>query len=89
MTKQSRKKKEEPVPDLSVSPGEETKERVRRHIRNRNDVITDDDIKNVKIDLSIPHAPGEEPLPIPDDKQRPKDEDKDHTYITPWDVLDE
>lgn len=65
------------------------KEIVKRHLSNKNDKITDDDFKNLKIDLSIPKDKAHEPLPIKEDNDRPKDVDKDHAIITPWDVLKE
>ena len=64
-------------------------ERVRRHVQDKNDIITEDDLRDLETGTSVPTEPGNEPLPIPDDKNRPKDEDKNHRYTTPWDVLDE
>lgn len=62
---------------------------VKRHLSNKHDKITDDDFKNLEIDLSIPHDKAHEPLPIKKGKERPKDVEKDNTIITPWDVINE
>lgn len=83
MPKEPRKKQ-----NPQMTPGE----RVRQHIQDKNDVITDEDIKNLNTETGTPsnnNEPGNEPLDIKEDKNRPKDEDKDHRYVTPWDVLDE
>ncbi len=85
MSKPTNNEKEKIIPHVAASSGETASQIVRRHIRDKNDVITEEDIKNVKIDFSIPT---EEPLTIPD-KEHPKDVGKDHPYITPWDVLSE
>ena len=58
-----------------------------RHIQNENDVITDEDFKNLDIGLDISKDTVHQPLPISDDPDRPKDEDKDPKVITPWDVI--
>ena len=65
------------------------KEIVKRHLSDRHDKITDDDLRNLKIDLSIPEDKAHEPLPIKKGKDRPKDVEKDNTIITPWDVINE
>jgi hypothetical protein len=69
--------------------GRTTKEIVKRHLSNKNDKITKDDLETLKIDLSLPKGKGNEPLPIKPGKERPKDEDKDNTVTTPWDVISE
>lgn len=65
------------------------KEIVKRHLSNKHDKITDDDFKNLKIDLSVPKDKAHEPLRIKKGKQRPKDVEKDNTITTPWDVISE
>lgn len=65
------------------------KEIVKRHLSNKHDKITDDDLKNLKIDLSIPKDKAHEPLPIKKGKTRPHDVEKDNTITTPWDVISE
>ena len=62
---------------------------VKRHMSNKDDKITDEDFKNLRIDLSLPTDKAHEPLPIKPGKERPKDADKDNTITTPWDVISE
>jgi hypothetical protein len=67
---------------------EVTKRKIRRHIRDINDVITDKDIKNAKVpglEETPPSLPGKV------DKKQPKNivDDKPGNPVTPWDVLDE
>ena len=62
---------------------------VKRHLSNKDDKITKEDLKNLKIDMSLPKDKAHEPLPIKNDKERPKDADKDNTITTPWDVISE
>jgi len=69
--------------------GKTAKEIVKRHLSNKDDKITNEDLKNLKIDLSLPKDKAHEPLPIKNDKERPHDEDKDNTITTPWDVISE
>lgn len=73
----------------SISKKKTAKEIVKRHLSNKHDKITDDDFKNLEIDLSIPKDKAQEPLPIKKGKQRPKDVEKDNTITTPWDVISE
>jgi hypothetical protein len=60
---------------------------MNKHIQDENDVITDEDFKNLNIDLEISKDTAHQPLEIPDDTERPKDEDKDPKILTPWDVI--
>jgi len=69
--------------------GKTAKEIVKRHLSNKDDKITNEDLENLKIDLSLPKDKAHEPLPIKNDKERPKDADKDNTITTPWDVISE
>ena len=69
--------------------GKTAKEIVKRHLSDKNDKITKEDFETLKIDLSLPKGRGNEPLPIKPGKERPKDEDKDSTVTTPWDVISE
>jgi hypothetical protein len=62
---------------------------VKRHLSDKDDKITNEDFENLKIDLSLPKDKAHQPLPIKNDKQRPKDSDKDNTITTPWDVISE
>ena len=69
--------------------GKTSDEIVKRHLSNKDDKITKEDLENLKIDLSIPKDKAHEPLPIKNDKDRPKDAEKDKTITTPWDVIGE
>ena len=73
----------------STSKGKTSKEIVKRHLSNKDDKITEDDLKHLRIDLSIPKDKAHEPLPIEKEKERPKDSEKDNTTLTPWDVISE
>ncbi len=81
------KKIEEKIPRKAGYAGKTTKQIMSRHIQNENDVITDEDFKNLDIGLDISKDTVHQPLPISDDPDRPKDEDKDPKVITPWDVI--
>jgi hypothetical protein len=72
-----------------LSKGLTPKQIVKRHIQNENDLITEDDMKNVKIDSSLQSDQAHQPLEISSDTERPKDEDKDNKTRTPWDVISE
>ena len=72
-----------------TAKGKTAKEIVKRHLSNKDDKITEDDMKHVRIDLSIPKDRAHKPLPIKKDKERPKDSEKDNTTLTPWDVISE
>jgi len=69
--------------------GKTSDEIVKRHLSNKDDKITNEDLENLKIDLSIPKDKAHEPLPVKNDKERPKDADKDNTVTIPWDVISE
>ncbi|HET6996604.1 MAG TPA: hypothetical protein VFI06_16530 [Chitinophagaceae bacterium] len=68
---------------------EVTKRKIRRHLRDINDVITEKDIKNAKVpgvDETTPPA-----QPDRDDKKQQKNkvDDIPGNPVTPWDILDE
>jgi len=87
MAKQAKENKTvENTSQLSAGSKKTAKEIVKRHLKDKNDIITEEDIKNIKIETGLA---GEEPLDIPNKTNRPKDEDKDHKYTTPWDVISE
>ena len=69
--------------------GHTADEIVKRHLSNKDDKISEDDLKHLRIDLSIPKDKAHKPLPIKKDKERPKDSEKDNETITPWDVISE
>jgi len=58
-------------------------------LSDKDDKITDDDLRHLKIDMSIPKDRAHKPLPIKKDKERPHDSEKDNTHVTPWDVISE
>jgi hypothetical protein len=86
-------KKKAPTVDGDKIPQKKstnTKRRVREHISNKNDVITDDDIKNSKLDTDE----------IKEEIEKKEDELENNAEVnegneaqgkkkvTPWDVLD-
>jgi len=76
-----------PAPDKKKRKRFTAKERVNQHIQDKNDVITEEDMKDVHLDLGVPKDHAHQPLPIPNKDERPHDEDKDHKNVTPWDVI--
>lgn len=62
---------------------------VKRHYSNKNDKITASDFESLEIDTSLPRDRAQQPLEIDENKERPKDAEKDHKTITPWDVIGE
>jgi hypothetical protein len=89
----SEKKLAEPVKEKdqirkkSSYTGKTPKQIMSKHIRDKNDVITEEDFKNLNISIDISNDVAHSVLEIPDDKERPKDEEKDHPVVTPWDVI--
>ena len=69
--------------------GKTAKGIVKRHLSDENDKITKEDFETLKIDLTLPKGRANEPLSIKPGKERPKDEEKDNTTTTPWDVISE
>ena len=83
-------KKQTKKTNAKSSPkGHTSKEIVKRHLSDEDDKITEDDLKHLKIDLSIPKDKAHKPLPIKKVKERPKDSEKDNVTTTPWDVISE
>lgn len=81
------KKTVEKIPRKTTVKGKTTKQVMTKHIQDENDVITDEDFKNLNLELDITKDTAHELLEITDDSERPKDEDKDPKVMTPWDVL--
>jgi len=71
----------------SQSKGKTSQEMMRKHINDEQDVISDEDFKNLKLDLALPADEAHQPLDIDNDPDRPKDEDKDPKVIVPWDLI--
>lgn len=85
---QKEEKPVERIPQKSTSGGKTTQQMMNKHIQDEKDVITDEDFKNLKLDMELPTDEAHQPLEIPNDPGRPKDEDKDPKVITPWDLID-
>ena len=78
----------EKIPRKRIIKGKTTTQIMHQHIQDINDVISDEDFKNLELNLDNPFPTGTSHTPdIKDDNDRPKDEDKDHTIVTPWDVI--
>lgn len=75
------------VHQQSSYTGKTPRQVMSKHIRDKNDVITDEDFINLNISIDISNDTTHEPLHIPDDNERPKDEDKDPSIVTPWDMI--
>jgi len=71
----------------SGQKGKTPKQIMSRHMKDKNDVITEEEFKNLNIDTGITNDTSHHPLPIDNDPERPKDEDKDPAVTTPWDVI--
>ncbi len=78
----------EKISRKKTTKGKTTTQIMHKHIQDQNDVITDEDFKNLELNLDNPLPTGTSHTPdIEDDDDRPKDEDKDHKIVTPWDVI--
>ena len=78
MAKQSGKK---------TKKGKTPKELMHKHLLDKEDVISEEDFKNMEIGPDIDKTGEQQELELPDNKDRPKDEDKDPSIITSWDVI--
>jgi|GEM_PF-2685422 len=69
---------------------EKTKEKIQRHLSDPHDVISENDIRNVKIPGSEDPVPKQEEDTPSDEKGSEKKIDKgtEGKPTTPWDVLD-
>ena len=83
------KKAEEKNPQQSLITGKTTKQLMDKHLNDEKDVISEEDFKNLELDLELPADEAHQPLEITEDKNRPKDEDKVPKMITPWSVISE
>ena len=70
----------------SRSTKKTAKEIVNRHLKDKTDIITEEDMQNIQIETGLN---GDVPLAISNKTNRPKDEDKDTLYTTPWDTISE
>ncbi len=67
--------------------GKTAKELMKKHISDKNDIISEEDFKNLEFNLNddeTAHTPE-----ISNDSERPKDEDKDPKNVTPWNIISE
>lgn len=56
------------------------------HMKDQHHIVTDEEIND--LDMHAATGTGTSHTPnIPDDKERPKDEDKDPEIMTPWDLI--
>lgn len=76
-----------PIHQKSSYTGKTPKQIMSKHLRDKNDVITDEDFINLNISIEISDESADQLLEISADKDRPKDEDKDPVVITPWDII--
>lgn len=85
------KKSVEKIPRKMTGKAKTTKQIMTRHIQDKNDVITDEEFKDLNLELDVTKDAVHEPLLISNDSERPKDEDKDKDkdpkVMTPWDVI--
>ena len=62
--------------------GETLKEKIHRHLHDKNDIITNEDIRDVKV--------GKDTIPdLKKESEKLTDEIPDNKVVTPWDILDE
>ena len=73
----------------------DTQKVVRRHLENEDDIITDADIRNVRVGMTPPlDAPTEEAVRESEDRVADKKADDENDTVpgaqkvTPWDVVD-
>jgi len=73
--------KQKPVKQPKRRKDETLEEKVHRHLKDKNDIITEDDLKNVKV----------EPITKREEAKSEKfaDELSKKKKITPWNILDE
>jgi hypothetical protein len=89
--------------DMNNEPFEsDTQKIMRRHLENEDDIITDEDIANIRVGMVPPEFDratesrfeGEEAREEVEDeisgetKEMNKDENLDNGQITPWDTID-
>ena len=65
--------------------GKTPEELVHKHILDKNDIISEDDFKNMHVGEDVISNS----IPLEFNKERPKDEDKDPSTVTPWDIISE
>ena len=84
---------EDNIPDKAKFSDEKTKNKIHHHLNNANDVISDDDIKNVRTDIEVQAEPSqgfsEEELKKAEEEEelKQKDDDDDQPIISSWNIL--
>ena len=58
-----------------------------KHLSDKTHVITDQEIKDLELDIDQPARDTSHVPDLPNKEDRPKDEDKDPKIVTPWDVI--
>lgn len=76
-------------PQKPAKKGKTPSQLMNRQVHDKGAVITDEEFKELNIEVTLEDEIAHKPLDIPNDQDRPKDEDKDHAIVTPWDVLKE
>ena len=93
MPRKSTKKPEEKKEGKKIPPkkstGKTVKELRDRHLQDKNHVITNEEIKDLDLELNLPDRSTAHTPELPNDTERPKDEDKDPKMVTPWDIIKE
>jgi hypothetical protein len=77
----------EKIPQSSSTKRKTPKQVMSHHIKDKNHVISEEEFKNLKTGADLTTDTAHDPLELPEDKTRPKDEDKDPKIVTPWDVI--
>jgi hypothetical protein len=64
----------------------DTQKIIHRHLQNKDDIITDDDIRNVRIGLTPPTP--DTPALARFAEEGENDEEPKNNPVTPWDIVD-
>ena len=76
-----------PNEEKARSKGKTASEIMSRHINDKNDIISEEEFKELNLDTEAPGNKSGEATVIPKNRNRPKDEDKDPETLTPWDII--
>ncbi|HEX7844811.1 MAG TPA: hypothetical protein VF476_03360 [Chitinophagaceae bacterium] len=84
----SKASKKDPAKSRPQNKSSSVKALRDKHLKDKDHIITDEDLKSLDVnttreDTETSHVPD-----LPEDKDRPKDEDKDPKRVTPWDVIE-
>ena len=81
------------IPEEEKFSDEKTENKIHHHLTDANDLISDDDIKNIRTDIGDPSEPSqgfseaELKKAEREEKQKQKDEDE-NPIISSWNILD-